>query len=343
MSVATTDLTKGIRVDQATQKGSVNDVIARIAGKKGSYAIQVFSRIKQQYTGIIPKCDRLKINGKGNITPVADAATLIELAWLCPGHAAAAFRRKGAESVCRMLGGDLSLVDEIQRRHAQVAGTAEESFLLTSTQGATQTAVQGLPYTLEHLQQMQAAAEAIVASKDSLQQSSVVLHEFPISKYSQYIDLRGKEVHLKEKDLDIDCRRFGLRQQEDEHGLRMDRERAELQDRSAKRMRFNAGTEDGVTFRCLLAKAAEGVGDAKGFEEKARQLSLGLEVYNAFKDHITGSHKTLQYDPAAADAIAKFITESVKAGSNNAATKDLRSYFNALPRESVDTGNLYSP
>ena len=340
MSVAA-DLTKGIRVDQATQKGSVYDVVHIICNRPGNYASQTFSRLERAHPELTPKWCKLKIDGKGRATPAADAATLVEIAWLCPGHAAAAFRRKGAESVCRMLGGDLSMVDEIQRRHAQVAGTAEESFLLTSTQGATQTAVQGLPYTLDQLQQMQAAAEAIVASKDALQQSSVVLHEFPISKYSQYIDLRGKEVQLKEKDLDIDCRRFGLKQHE--HGLRMDRERAGRQDRSAKRTRFNAGTEDGITFRCLLAKAAEGLGDAKGFEEKARQLSLGLEVYKAFKDHITGSHKPLQYDTAAADAIAKFITESVKAGSNNAATKALRSYFNALPRESVDAGDLYSP
>ena len=41
-----------------------------------------------------------------------------------------------------MLGGDLSLVDEIQRRHAQIAGTAEEDFLLADTQaGSTQQAV----------------------------------------------------------------------------------------------------------------------------------------------------------------------------------------------------------
>ena len=36
---------------------------------------------------------------------------------------------------------------------------------------------------------------------------------------------------LKEKDFDIDSRRFGLKQKEDEHSLRMDRERAELEDR----------------------------------------------------------------------------------------------------------------
>ncbi len=35
---------------------------------------------------------------------MADAATLIEITWLLPGKAAGAFRRKGAESVCRILG-----------------------------------------------------------------------------------------------------------------------------------------------------------------------------------------------------------------------------------------------
>ncbi|KAL3131746.1 hypothetical protein ABBQ38_007465 [Trebouxia sp. C0009 RCD-2024] len=37
-----------------------------------------------------------------------------------------------------MLGGDLTLVDEIQRRHAQVAGTAEEDFLLAQGSGTQQ-------------------------------------------------------------------------------------------------------------------------------------------------------------------------------------------------------------
>ena len=90
-------------------------------------------------------------------------------------------------------------------------------------------------------------------------------------EYSKYTELKEKEMSLKAKDvqlnreqLDIDGQRFGLKQKEDEHGLRMDRERAELEDRSAKRQRFNANTE-GITFRSLLAKAAEGSMDAKGF------------------------------------------------------------------------------
>ena len=255
---------------------------------------------------------------------------------MLPGKKAAVqFRRKGAETVCRMLGGDLTLVDEIQRRHAQVAGTAEQEFLLADSQGnGTQVALPELPYNMEQLQRMQAAAAAIVASKEGIQQCAVVLHEFPMEKYSMYIELKGKEMLLNEQ-------QFGLKQKQDEHGLRMDRERAELEDRSAKRRRYDASTDDGITFRSLLAKAAEGSRDAKAFEDKARQMSLGLEVYKAFKQHVTGNHKPLQYNTEAADAIAKFIADSVAVGSNNAVAKDLRSYFSAVPRQPVDTGDLY--
>lgn len=119
---------------------------------------------------------KLKISGKGRDTLVADAATLVETAWHCPGKVADNFKRTGAESVCRILGGNLTLVVEIQRRHAQVAGTVEEQFLLAGNQGNTsQVALPELPYTIEQLQQMQAAAAAIVASKEGIQQCAVVL------------------------------------------------------------------------------------------------------------------------------------------------------------------------
>ena len=41
---------------------------------------------------IYPKCDRLKINNKGNETPVADADTLVEIAWLLPGKKSSIFQ-----------------------------------------------------------------------------------------------------------------------------------------------------------------------------------------------------------------------------------------------------------
>ncbi len=122
--------------------------------------------------------------------------------------------------------------------------------------------------------------------------------------------------------------------------LRMDRERAELDDRTAKRRRFNADTDDGMTFRSILDKAAM---DAKDFQSKAKQLSLGLEVYKAFKEHVAGNHRPLQYNAEAAEDIARFITESVNAASKDT-TRDLRQYFNAIPRQQaapMDTGDLY--
>lgn len=92
----------------------------------------------------------------------------MEIAWLYPGKAAVQFRRKGAETVCRMLSGDLTLVVEIQLRHGQVASTSEQECLLAYNQGnGDRVSLPELPYSMDQLQQMQAAAAAIVASKAS--------------------------------------------------------------------------------------------------------------------------------------------------------------------------------
>ena len=72
-----------------------------------------------------------------------------------------------------------------------------------------------------------------------------------------------------------------------------------------------------MTFRSLLAKAVESSIDVKAFEEKARQLSLGLEVYKEFKQHVMGNHKPLQYNTEATDVIARFIAEHVAASTKN--------------------------
>ena len=58
----------------------------------------------------------------------------MEIAWLCPGKAAKEFRRQGAVTLCRALGGDLTLVDEIEKRHAEVAGTEVQKVLLQGTE-----------------------------------------------------------------------------------------------------------------------------------------------------------------------------------------------------------------
>ncbi|CAN0578466.1 unnamed protein product, partial [Ectocarpus sp. 12 AP-2014] len=59
---------------------------------------------------------------------------LIEIIWLLPGKKAREFRHRSSEKVCRLLGGDLSLVAEIEARHNSLQSTEEgratQSFLL---------------------------------------------------------------------------------------------------------------------------------------------------------------------------------------------------------------------
>ncbi|DBB04570.1 TPA: hypothetical protein ACH3X1_012650 [Trebouxia sp. C0004] len=213
MSITAVILTDGIRVDRGTQKGSIYDVIQLVTQGDPRYSARVLARLNEHHPDLHPKWMKPKINGKGRDTLVADAATLVEVAWHCPGRTATEFKRKGAETVCRILGGDLTLVDEIQRRHSQVAGTAEEEFLLAGNQGNhNQVAFPELPYSLEQLQQMQAAATAIVASKEGIQQCSVVLQEFSMAKYTQYMQLRGQETQLKQKDVHLNKEQAGNRQ-----------------------------------------------------------------------------------------------------------------------------------
>ena len=96
--------------------------------------------------------------------------------------------------------------------------------------------------------------------------------------------------------------------------MRMGKERAELQERTAKGGRFDATTDEGITFRSLLAKASEGSENAKDFLARARQENMGLEVWRVFNKHIIGNHTPLQYDTQFAGAIAKLISDSLSAG-----------------------------
>ncbi|KAK9816165.1 hypothetical protein WJX74_010518 [Apatococcus lobatus] len=131
---------KSIRIDQDTQHGSVMDVIQAVTGQ-GDGCRMIWKRFKEveEHRESVTKCYGLKINGKGHETPVAPAATLVEIAWLLPGKVAKQFRRASASAVCRLLGGDLSLVAAVEKRHAEIAGTMDETFWMD--QGSVQ--VQG--------------------------------------------------------------------------------------------------------------------------------------------------------------------------------------------------------
>jgi hypothetical protein len=133
-----------IRVDQATNKGSVLDVVMLVSGCGQAHVAQTFGRLTSQFPeyGTTGKhLVKLRINGSGRLTPVGSATILIEIAYTLQGQKATVFRRASADMVRRMLGGDKSIMKDIERRHANLKGSAEESFLLPSSSVQHETSV----------------------------------------------------------------------------------------------------------------------------------------------------------------------------------------------------------
>ncbi|CAM9812180.1 unnamed protein product, partial [Pylaiella littoralis] len=183
-----------IRVDKDTKKGSALDTIRMVLGCDSSTANTTMRRMIQDNPGLGfgpgSRCPRLKINGKGNETPVADAKTLVEIVWLLPGKKARQFRRQSSEKVCRLLGGDLSLVSEIEARHATLQSTEEgratQDFLLDGREEAVET-FDGMPDNFKYLspddrplfakqmfeQQLKAGEQKLLESKVALKRKRV--------------------------------------------------------------------------------------------------------------------------------------------------------------------------
>ena len=101
---------KNIRWNEASNQGSIYDIVKLLTGCTDKNMNLVWTRITQSYPEVLTKCKIWKFPGaRQRDTPVADTATLVEIAFLCPGKVASQFRRQGAELLCRALAGDLSL------------------------------------------------------------------------------------------------------------------------------------------------------------------------------------------------------------------------------------------
>ncbi|KAG5179779.1 hypothetical protein JKP88DRAFT_158368, partial [Tribonema minus] len=129
------NITAAIRVDTATNQGSVIDVIRLVNPNPTSgNAANVLANLTKDVT---LNYSHLRINAKGKPTPCADAKTLVEIVWSLPGKAAREFRRTSAKTVCRVLGGDLSIVQEIEKRHHTLqqteGGRAAQAFMLADS------------------------------------------------------------------------------------------------------------------------------------------------------------------------------------------------------------------
>jgi hypothetical protein len=112
-----------LRVDKETQKVSVIDVVRWVTGLTGKLASQCVSRLPYKLSS---NFDRIRINGSGAITPVADVSILKEMIWHLPGQVANDFKRQSAQLTDRD-------IDEIQTRHEH-APTKNQDFLKINTE-----------------------------------------------------------------------------------------------------------------------------------------------------------------------------------------------------------------
>ena len=131
---------------------SVIDVVEAITGQAKNNAGKTLDRIKESYSEVSPNWRNFRFPGRGQRdTPVANVRGIVEVIMLLPGHTAAGVRRQASELLCRYLGGDISVVDEIcalRRFHDHLAvrapedprrifGAAVEASSSTGTQLAT--------------------------------------------------------------------------------------------------------------------------------------------------------------------------------------------------------------
>jgi len=205
-----------IRVDKTTKMGSVMDTIRFVLACDSSTANTTLRRLIQatdglgsrpdglgsRPDGLGSRCPRLKINGKGNETPVADAKTLIEIVWLLPGKKAHTFRRQSSEKVCRLLGGDLSLVAEIEARHNSLQSTEEgratQSFLLDGREEVeTIDSFEGMPPAFKYIDAKDRGDLAKRMVEQQLLQSTVALKRQRVDNLIQsYKSLQDIGVNL---------------------------------------------------------------------------------------------------------------------------------------------------
>lgn len=120
-----------IRIDTMSQRASVIDVIKMVTTKDAKHASKCIERLPIE---LRQRFDNIYINGKGKDTLCANAATCVEVIWELPGKAAKEFRRQSAHYICRILGGDRTLIEEIETRFERTDETSQNFFVNSSTE-----------------------------------------------------------------------------------------------------------------------------------------------------------------------------------------------------------------
>ena len=102
------------KTDESPPRISVIDVAVVITGKDANNAARAVGVVKDRHPEVTQNLSDFKFRGRGQRnTQVIDIQGAVELILLLPGRHAARVRRQAAELLCKWLGGDLAIIDEV--------------------------------------------------------------------------------------------------------------------------------------------------------------------------------------------------------------------------------------
>ena len=132
------------RTKDTPPKVSVYDIMTAITDNDSKNASDNFSRLCERFPEVRASSANFKFPGQGQRpTPVTDARGFVMILNLLPGEKAAHFRMSSADIMVRYLGGDQSLIAEINRNAAAQEALPENNIgkLFGATVAASSTAI----------------------------------------------------------------------------------------------------------------------------------------------------------------------------------------------------------
>ena len=93
---------------------SIIDLTVAVSGGSQHDAARTLRRLSDQYPEVGPNWPLYKFKGRRQRdTPVTNVRSIVEIIMLLRGRHASQVRRQAAELLCRWLGGDLAIIDEV--------------------------------------------------------------------------------------------------------------------------------------------------------------------------------------------------------------------------------------
>lgn len=104
---------------------AVFDLLQHVAKKKAER--KVFERISEQHPEVVTYCHDFQFSGRGQrSTPSIPLRKVVSLLQVTPGEAGNAVRTESAELLCRYIGGDTAIADEVHANAAEQQRLAAE-------------------------------------------------------------------------------------------------------------------------------------------------------------------------------------------------------------------------